>query len=398
MNIPSRISKIHSFYGKAKYAFLAIFVLTFMFSSFISTLVYGDSVVGTVETQITLHIDSKTRDLRTTQNTIAGALTQNSITLNKNDITEPSLDTYLTGKTLDVNVVRALPVLISDNGQSWPAVSAYNQPLDILKQLDVEIFPEDHVSAELILDPAAEGAVGQKVMIARAPVYTIYVDDQTRVVRSWALTVGEMLAEKGITLGANDIVEPPKSALLAGISEITITRINFADIEETKAIDFESTTQTSFDLYKGQTKVTQVGVQGSKKQSVHIVYHNGVEISREVTSSEVTLSPQNQVTLVGAKPYNAGVWWETLVSAGARWGVSPTDLFNVMSCESGGNPYSGNYYKGLFQYAPSTWSGASAAYPGGKFAGAAITDGNAQIWVTAWKVSKSGWGAWGCKP
>jgi len=398
MNIPSRISKIHSFYGKAKYAFLAIFVLTFMFSSFVSTLVYGDSVVGTVETKVALQIDGKTRSLLTTQNTIAGALTQNGISLNKNDITNPALDTYLTGESLDVTVVRALPVLISDNGQAWPAVSAYSQPLDILKQLDVEIFPEDRVSADLIMDPAAEGAVGQKVIIERAPVYNIYVDDETKVVRSWAKTVGEMLAERGITLGVNDIVEPPKSSLLAGISEITITRINYADIEETVGIEFQSSTQTSFELYKGQSKVTQTGVNGSKKQTVHVVYHNGAEVSREVTSSVLVSAPQTQITLVGAKPYNAGAWWGTLVAAGTRWGVSPTDLFNVMNCESGGNPYSGSYYKGLFQYAPSTWSGASAAYPGGKFKGAAITDGNAQIWVTAWKASVSGWGAWGCKP
>jgi len=398
MNIPSRLNKIHSFYGKAKYAFLAVFALTIMFSAFVSHRVYGDSVVGTVETSIALKVDGKTKNLTTTQNTIEGALAQNNISLGKYDITEPALNTYLTGKSLNVSVIRALPVLVSDNGQSWAASSAYTQPNDILRQLAVEIYPEDKVSAELILDPAAEGTIGQKVIILRAPVYTIYVDDTTLIVRSWATTIGDILAEKGISMGVNDVVEPGKTAVSTGVTEITITRINFADVEETVPIAYQSVNKNSYDMYKGQTKVTQNGVNGSKKQSLHIVYHNGIEVSREVTSTTIISEPQTKITLIGMKPYNAGMWWDTLVAAGARWGVDPSAMFSVMTCESGGNPYSGGYYKGLFQYSPDTWAGASAAYPGGQFTGAAITDGNAQIWVTAWKVSRGGWSAWGCKP
>jgi hypothetical protein len=151
-------------------------------------------------------------------------------------------------------------------------------------------------------------------------------------------------------------------------------------------------------MYKGQSKVTQAGVRGSKKQSVHIVYENNVEVSRTVTSVEVLISPVDKITVVCVKPYNAGMWWDTLVAAGSRWGVDPAAMFKVMTCESGGNPFAGGLYKGLFQYHPNTWAGASAAYPGGQYIGAEITNGTAQIYVTAWKVSRSGWSAWGCKP
>lgn len=300
MNIPSKLDKLHSFYGKARYAFLAVFVLTIMFSSFVSHRVYGDSVVGTVETKFALNMDGTTRNLVTTQNTIAGALTQNHIILSKNDITVPPLDTYLNGKSLDIQVVRAVPVLVSDNGQSWAATTAYTQPLDILKQLNVEIFPEDRVSAELILDPAAEGTVGQKIIIERAPVFTIYVDDTTKVVRSWATTVGEMLTEKGITLGVNDIVEPPKTASLVGISEITITRINYADIEETISIPFETIYKVDSSLGLRGTRVASEGVIGSKVNSYHIIYKNGVVASRTLTNSTIGNYPENRVIYRGA--------------------------------------------------------------------------------------------------
>lgn len=396
MNIPSRLNKIHSFYGKAKYAFLAVFVLTIMFTAFVSNRVYGDSVVGTVETRIAFKIDGKTKNIVSTQNTIGGSLTQNGIGLGKFDITEPALDTYLSGKSIDVQVVRALPVLISDNGQSWAATSAYTEPHDILKQLGVEIFPEDRVSAELILDPATVGAVGQEVIIRRAPVYTIYVDDTTITTRSWAPTIGEMLTEKGITLGVNDIVEPVKTTLLAGVLEVTITRINYADTEETVAIPYQTIEQKDYNMYQGKSAVTQTGANGSKKQNFHIVYRNGIEVERTVTATEILQAAQNKIISIGVKPYSHSDLWNIMLQAQAKYGVDPSAMYNVMICESGGNVNSGagRAYQGLFQ-----WDGgfygwaAKAGYPG-----ANIFDPYAQIFATALRVSQNGWSAWGCKP
>lgn len=394
MNIPSKSDKFHLFYGKAKYAFLAVFVLTIMFSSFVSHRVYGDSVIGTVETKVALRIDGRIVNLVTTQNTIEGALSQNHISLAKNDITVPPLDTYLSGKAIDVQVVRAVPVLISDNGQSWAATSAYTQPLDILKQLNVEIFPEDKVSAELILDPAAEGTVGQKIIIERAPVFTIYVDDTTKVVRSWAATVGEMLTEKGITLGVNDLVEPPKTASLVGVSEITITRINYADIEETVAIPFQSVEQKDNNMYKGKSAVVQAGVNGSKKQNVHVVYRNGIEVERTVTSSLILQEAQNKITAIGVKPYSHQDLWAIMLQAEQKYGVSASNLYSVAVCETGADPSrnSGNGYYGMYQWdgSFSTWA-AKAGY-----SGASVFDPTAQIFATALRVKNSSgyWSAW----
>jgi uncharacterized protein YabE (DUF348 family) len=301
MNIPSKLDKLYYFCGKARYAFLAVFVLTIMFSSFVSHRVYGDSVVGTVETKISVNVDGKTKNIVTTQNTIAGALVQNRIELDKYDISKPPLDTYLSGKATSITITRALPVLISDNGQSWQAKSAYSDPSDILKQLAVEIYPEDKISAELILDPAADGAVGQKVIIERAPVYTVYVDDTTKVLRSWTKTVGEMLDQKGITLGLNDTVEPDISTLLTGLSEITITRINFADIEELVTIPYNTLYKIDLTMDLTSSRVGQEGVLGKVNKSYRVEYRNGVEVSRIVTNSETITGVQDKVVYKGAE-------------------------------------------------------------------------------------------------
>jgi uncharacterized protein YabE (DUF348 family) len=401
MNIPSKLDKLHSFYGKAKYAFLTIFALTVVFTTFVSHNAYGDSVVGTVQTKLTLNIDGKTRNIDTTQNTIGGALVQNGIAMAGNDITEPPLDTYLSGKTIDVQVVRALPVLISDNGQSWPGFSVYTQPIDIMKQLNVEIFPEDKVSAELILDPAVEGAVGQKVIIQRAPVYTIYVDDTTKVVRSWANTIGGVLSG-AVVLGQRDIVEPAvDQKAIAG--EIVVTRINVFEATETNTIKYITVYRDNYYLAEGVKNTVTAGSNGSVSQTFRITMRNGNEVDRILLSESVL---QNAVTAVverglmpsGRRNFRRD-YWDIMVAAGTKYGMNPLSLFTVASCESNLHAdsvnYSGPYY-GLYQYNSGLWSAASSAagYPGYGWENA-----EAQIYATAKYAAKYGWKAWSnCAP
>jgi uncharacterized protein YabE (DUF348 family) len=300
MNIPSKFDILHDFYGKAKYAFLIIFSFTVVFLSLISHTAYGESVVGTVQTKLSVKIDGKTQVVTTTQNNIDAALKQNNIILAKNDITEPPLSTYLSGETVDVNVIRAIPVLITDGSQSWAGKSAYTQPYDILKQLNVTVYPEDKVSVGLIMDPAATGLVGQNVIIDRAPVYTIYVDGGTKVVRSWTTNVSDLLAEKGISLGVNDIVDPPKTSTLSGITEITVTRINYADIDENVTVPFDTIYKIDTSLGLTDTRIGQEGVNEQLKKTYHLVYENGVEVSKTLTNSVTVTSLVDRIIYRGA--------------------------------------------------------------------------------------------------
>lgn len=390
-------SSIHYLFLKLKHMAPAIFFLVFLTVLLNSNSVFGEGLVASVETPVTIKYDGKTKNLVVTQNTIGGAIEQARLSLGQFDITDPPSGTLLTGQKQSITIVRALPVLISDNNQEHLAYSAYTNENDILKQLNIVIYPEDRVSSNLIMDPADENAAGQKVSIERAPVYKIKVDGGEQIIRSWGKTIGEVLNGK-VSLGKLDIVEPGVSSSSYEVQAISITRINVAEVNETVTIPFTTEARKDYNLYKGQTRVLNEGENGQKQQTIRITYQNGIEISRVVLSSETTKAAINEVISQGVKPYNAGMWWDTLVKAAAIWGIDPVGMYNVMICESNGNPYSGGYYKGLYQYNPDTWSGASNAYPGGGFRGALITDGTAQIYVTAWKVSTSGWGAWGCKP
>jgi uncharacterized protein YabE (DUF348 family) len=393
MNILTKLNSFHGLYLKSKYVFLTLFGLLVVLAFVSSTTAYGSGVVDTVETKIKLEDQGKIKTIITTQNTVKSALEMGGFALAENSITEPVIETPLNGGVVDVKVVPAVPVLIADGNQYWVGKSAYTQPGQILKQLKVEVAPEDMVSSELISDPVETGVVGQKVSIKRAPTFTVIADGEEKVIHSWAKTISEVLTEKNYILRQNDIVEPAKDATSVGVDTIEITRINYEDIEEVVPIEYKSITQTDYNMYKGQSKVTQAGVNGSKKQSVHIVYENNVEVSRTVISVEVISSPIEKITVVGVKPYNAGMWWDTIVAASQKYGVDPNKMYNVMICESGGDPtrVSSAGYVGLFQWDTSfsSWSAKAG------FAGASRTDGTAQIYTTAYRASLNGWAAWG---
>jgi uncharacterized protein YabE (DUF348 family) len=150
------------------------------------------------------------------------------------------------------------------------------------------------------MDPAATGLVGQNVIIDRAPVYTIYVDGGTKVVRSWTTNVSDLLAEKGISLGVNDIVDPPKTSTLSGITEITVTRINYADIDENVTVPFDTIYKIDTSLGLTDTRIGQEGVNEKLKKTYHLVYENGVEVSKTLTNSVTVTSLVDRIIYRGA--------------------------------------------------------------------------------------------------
>jgi len=76
--------------------------------------------------------------------------------------------------------------------------------------------------------------------------------------------------------------------------------------------------------------------------------------------------------------------WRPLIEiAGRKYGVSPAGLYRMMMFESGGRPAVGTTYKGLFQYAPSTW-----ARHWNPWHQESIFNGWAQIRATALALSK----------
>lgn len=266
---------------------------------------------------------------------------------------------------------------------------------EILTQNNIKVFPEDIVTTDLITDPVIDGGAGQKIVIKRAPVFKVSVDDGVQTIRSWDKTIAEVINGK-ITLGERDIVIPDvNSQAIPG--EITITRINVVETIETESIPYRTVEQKDYNMYQGKSTVTQNGINGVKKLNVRLVYKNGIEVDRTIISSEILQPVQNKIIAIGVKPYSHEDLWNIMLQAQSRYRVDPSDMFNVMMCESGGNILSGagSSHQGLFQWDSSFYGWAiKAGVPADYF------NPISQIMATAIRVSASGgWDAWAnCAP
>ncbi|MCL4386814.1 MAG: G5 domain-containing protein [Patescibacteria group bacterium] len=345
-----------------------------------------------VNTKINFLIDNKTISFESKKNILEDALKEKGIFLNEKDITLPSRNSEINGGEINVQVKRARSYLLNDDGKSQIIFSAYDDTEEILKQNNIVFHSEDRISTEIISDFFSDNSLGQKIILKRAPIIYITVDGTTREIRSWLNTLGEVLKEQKVLIGDKDKVNPGLESYVVNGLATEIIRVAESEAKENVEIPYETQTIEDPELEYGRSYVKQEGKKGLKEVTYKITAENGIMVSKVVLAENLVSTSQDKIVIKGIKPFNAGDLWPIIVRASETYGISALRLYEMMLCESGGNPYStGNGVYGLFQYNPDTWSGASAA---AGYAGASIYNPTAQIYVTAWKAATQGWGAW----
>lgn len=128
---------------------------------------------------------------------------------------------------------------------------------------------------------------------------TINVDGETKTVKSTAKTVGDFLAEQGITLDGDDEVVPTAETELSEGLFVEVLRVEYVTRNEVESIPFESKTTYNSSMKKGTSKVTCKGVNGSKTVVYEDRIVNGEVESSTAVSETVTKEPVTKVTTVG---------------------------------------------------------------------------------------------------
>lgn len=307
-----------------------------------SNLVFADS-----SKIVSLYFDGQKKIVTTDADTVGSVLERAGVTLAAEDVVEPRADTEVPRGFFNINVFRARPVLITDEGKTVRSRSAHLSPRLITTNAGITTYPEDEFDTETVKDFASDGLVGHKITIKRANRAIIFVDGKVLDVRSQAKTVGDFLKDKGITLGEKDQVTPAAETVLKPNQRINITRVN--EVVVTKAETLPRKTQTVKDdnLELGHKAVRQEGKDGRRTVTYLIRYHNGAETGRHTLKVEGVVEPVDKVIASGTKVTNT-VW------------------FRLRTCESGNNYQrnSGNGYYGAYQFDLSTWqSNGGSGYP-----------------------------------
>lgn len=115
-------------------------------------------------------------------------------------------------------------------------------------------------------------------------------------------TVGELLEERGVTLGADDTVSPGEDHIIAAGDQVAVTQVRFETSTEDAVLPQpESRTVPDTTMVKGVSAIAQQGRPGVERVTYRTKVTNGVPGEREVVSRRTITEPLPTITKVGTK-------------------------------------------------------------------------------------------------
>jgi uncharacterized protein YabE (DUF348 family) len=299
---------------------------------------------------ISIFHDGIQQTVVTDAQTVEEALKRADVTLQEHDSVEPGRDTKLTAPAYDLNVYRARPVTVVDGAKRYEVMSPHTSARQIVADAGLTLHNEDKYELTRIDDFLAEGGVGLKLTIDRSVQLNFVLYGKAASIRTQADTVGDLLREKGVVLGAEDGTNMPSDAAIAAGMTVDIWRNGVQTVTEEQEVAFTTEFIRSTDKPVGFREVQTVGKKGKKLVTYQVDLKNGQTLAKKEIQSVVTEQPSKQVEVIGVQTGFTGAFQEALAK--------------LRSCESGGN-YANKRnptYRGAYQFSYSTWANFGGFY------------------------------------
>ena len=361
MNIHTTVSSFLYKHAFSIGVFGILFSFTFLAGSFV---VANGQTVGPDDSHIvSLYVDGQETAIPTRSQTVGELLDKTDVLLTEYDLVEPSKDTPIVGDNFSINVYKARPVTIVDEGKVTRSFTPHQGAKLIAEKAGVTVYPEDKLALESGNSFVDEQIIGEKITIDRATPTTINLYGAGPVTyRTQADTVGALLAERGITPEQGATVSPAPQTVLTPNMAIFISKFGKQVITEDVAIPFDTQSTPDPNNPAGRVTVTSPGKPGVKKVTYELETRDGKEVGRVVLQEVEVTPPVTQQQTKGTKPVGtvSGDKMEWMRAAG----ISEADFTAVdfvIGHESGWRPGALN---------PKGCAGLGQACPGSKLANA----------------------------
>ena len=220
---------------------------------------------------------------------------QADIELGEND--RLSLNEFAAGQDSVIVIYRSSEITFTGVDGKTKTLSFAGRVSDLLASEGITLNNE----MVLNLNPNEILKDGMNVSVKYAANVTVTADGEQKAVSMGDGTVRDALEKAGVTLGENDETEPsPDTAVTDGM-QITVYRVEYKTRTEEKTVAFDKKSVNSDDMYKGESKVTQKGENGSKNVTYKDKIVDGKVVSSEVIKEEELKKPVTQITAVGTK-------------------------------------------------------------------------------------------------
>ncbi|MFZ5646191.1 MAG: ubiquitin-like domain-containing protein [Bacillota bacterium] len=187
-------------------------------------------------------------------------------------------------------------VALVDDGKEVAIKTRAADVKEFLEQQKVVLGPHDKV----IPEPGEKLAEGSRVVIKRAHRITLLADSEKTDFYSTGETVGDVLKEKNVALGGEDIVKPGAGEKISGDTEISIVRVTTETETETVTVACDTRRVPNPDMARGISRTISWGQDGKEVLTWKVTYHDGQEVSRGLVNREIVSQPVDKVVEVGS--------------------------------------------------------------------------------------------------
>jgi resuscitation-promoting factor RpfB len=387
MDLKLRAIVVKLFTTDGKFSFIKIGTQLVVLCALVAGLV---AFVGNNKT-VTLNVDGKVTSVQSFGGTVGQVVKSANVELKPADRVSPSADVKVENGTV-INVNMAKDVKVSLDGAEKTVSTTAPDVAGLVTELGIA-----SASSVSVPKDAQLAVAGSFVSISTPKSVSIVADGKVATATTTAETVAQVLEDAGITLGVDDRTSQPGNAHVVNNMVVKVSRVDTSQTAATtENVAFDSLTEESADLFKGEKKVTQAGVAGKVDRTFKLVMVDGREASRTLVSEAVSVQPVTEKVAVGTKPKPAAA-----PAAGANTGAAAPAMMNeamwdkIAQCEAGGNwaINTGNGYYGGLQFDVRTWIGSG----GGAYApNASMASKAQQIDIANRVYAQRGLQPWGC--
>ncbi len=243
---------------------------------------------------VTVSVDGQANTIVTRAGTVGDLLAARGVVIHDGDRVVPSLSTQLR-QGMPIHIVRAFPIVLDVDGVVTHHLTT-NHDLRRLRR-------EFRLSKALV----AVGAVGRLThgshIMMRTPHNVTVVADgvTTSVAGVTALTVGELMVSRHLTLGATDELTPVAGTRLTSGMTVRIFRVAPDEVIENQIVPFPIQYRDDPTLARGHLSTIQAGKNGTARVVSRVVRRDGTISQWTVVSSTVVVPPVTEILARGTK-------------------------------------------------------------------------------------------------
>lgn len=256
----------------------------------IATLAYGS-----LEKRVTVRVEGRPVAVRTFASNVGEVLARAGIPVGPKDRVIPAPTEHVgDGATIEVRRAKEITLLL--DGTKRRVIVTGLTVAEVLEEIELRGSLVDRVH------PSRASSVSWGMTIAYDPAVAVTVvhdREEERVITN-ARTVGDVIDELGVRLGARDYVRPRRSVEPEGGMRIRVFRVGARVVTRTIELPYQTLLRRDRNLEYGERRVIQDGVAGMRRERVRLTYVNGELASRRVIRSTVLREPRARIIAVGS--------------------------------------------------------------------------------------------------